>query len=170
MGMAGESTPRLCGSHKYSQYTSLREDWATVPLGRQEKIQNSGLCSQTASATTTGKNSVNIATAHIKEIKTEFSKLKSAKVTLDGNRSFTVKEAIRALAPTLERMKKRGFDIQEFAENFMKKHRGETADLPRQRPRSRRNQPAPPRPTGENLPLHRAHLWISCNPPLHNCI
>lgn len=113
---------------------------------------------------------MNIATTHIKEIKTEFSKLKSAKVTLDGNRSFTVKEAIRALAPTLERMKKRGFDIQEFAENFMKKHRGETADLPRQRPRSRRNQPAPPRPTGENLPLHRAHLWISCNPPLHNCI
>jgi hypothetical protein len=67
------------------------------------------------------KNSMNITTARIKEIKTEFAKLKPAKVTLDGNRSVTVKEAIRALAPTLERMKKRGFDIQELAEKLHEK-------------------------------------------------
>ena len=58
---------------------------------------------------------MNISTAQVKEIKTELDKLKPAKVTLDGNRNLTVKEAIRALAPTLERMKKRGFDTQEIA-------------------------------------------------------
>ena len=64
---------------------------------------------------------MNITTAHIKEIKTEFAKLKPAKVTLDGNRSFTVKEAIRTLAPTLERMKKRGFGIQEIVDKLHEK-------------------------------------------------
>ena len=54
----------------------------------------------------------------LKEIKTELAKLKPVKVTLDGNRSLTVKEAIFALAPTLERMKKRGFDTQEIAEKL----------------------------------------------------
>ncbi|SBW08263.1 conserved hypothetical protein [uncultured delta proteobacterium] len=64
---------------------------------------------------------MNITTAQIKEIKTAFAKLKPVKVTLDGNRSLTVKEAIRALAPTLERMKKRGFDTQEIAEKLHEK-------------------------------------------------
>lgn len=64
---------------------------------------------------------MNITTAQVKEIRTEFAKLKPAKVTLDGNRNFTVKEAIRTLAPTLERMKKRGFDIQELAEKLHEK-------------------------------------------------
>ena len=64
---------------------------------------------------------MNITTAHIKEIKAEFSKLKPAKVTLEGNRNLTVKEAIRTLAPTLERMKKRGFDVQELAEKLHEK-------------------------------------------------
>ena len=64
---------------------------------------------------------MNITTAQVKEIKLELAKLKPVKVTLDGNRSLTVKEAIRALAPTLERMKKRGFDIQELAEKLHEK-------------------------------------------------
>lgn len=56
--------------------------------------------------------------SRLKEIKAELAKLKPPKVTLDGNRSLTVKEAILALAPTLERMKKRGFDTQEIAEKL----------------------------------------------------
>ena len=36
-----------------------------------------------------------------------------AVVTLDVNRAMTVKQAIFTLAPTLERMKKRGFDLTE---------------------------------------------------------
>ena len=61
---------------------------------------------------------MNITTAQVKEIRAELAKLKPIKVTLDGNRSMTVKEAIFALAPTLERMKKRGFDTQEIAEKL----------------------------------------------------
>ena len=64
---------------------------------------------------------MNITTDSIKEIRTDFAKLKPVKVTLDGNRSLTVKEAIFALAPTLERMKKRGFDTQEIAEKLHEK-------------------------------------------------
>ncbi|CAK7026072.1 MAG: hypothetical protein DELT_02589 [Desulfovibrio sp.] len=64
---------------------------------------------------------MNITTAQVKEIKTEFAKLKPTKATLDGNRSLTVKQAISALAPTLERMKNRGFDIQEIAEKLREK-------------------------------------------------
>lgn len=64
---------------------------------------------------------MNISAAQVKEIKTEFAKLKPVKVTLDGNRSLTVKETIFALAPTLERMRKRGFDTQEIAEKLYQK-------------------------------------------------
>lgn len=64
---------------------------------------------------------MNITTAQVKEIRTEFAKLKPVKVTLDGNRSLTVKEAVFALAPTLERMKTRGFDTQEIAEKLHEK-------------------------------------------------
>ena len=64
---------------------------------------------------------MNITTAQIKEIRLELAKLKPVKVTLDGNRSMTVKEAIFALAPTLERMRKRGFDTQEIAEKLQGK-------------------------------------------------
>lgn len=64
---------------------------------------------------------MSITAAQVKEIKTELAKLKPAKVTLDGNRNLTVKEAIFALAPTLERMKKRGFDSQEIAEKLLEK-------------------------------------------------
>lgn len=64
---------------------------------------------------------MNITTAQVKEIRLEFAKLKPVKVTLDGNRSMTVKEAIFVLAPTLERMKQRGFDTQEIAEKLHEK-------------------------------------------------
>jgi hypothetical protein len=64
---------------------------------------------------------MNITTAQVKEIRLELAKLKPVKVTLDGNRSLTMKEAIFALAPTLERMKKRGFDTQEIAEKLHEK-------------------------------------------------
>ena len=50
---------------------------------------------------------MNITAAQVKEIGLELARMKPAKVTLDGNRSLTVKETIFALAPTLERMKKR---------------------------------------------------------------
>ena len=56
---------------------------------------------------------MSITTAQVKEIRTELAKLKPEKITLDGNRSLSVKEAVFALAPTLERMRKRGFDTQE---------------------------------------------------------
>lgn len=64
---------------------------------------------------------MDINAAQVKEIKTEFAKLRPIKVTLDGNHSLTVKEAIFALAPTLERMKKRGFDTQEIVEKLHEK-------------------------------------------------
>ena len=57
-----------------------------------------------------------ITASQVKDIKAAFVTLKPQKVTLDGDRAMTVKEAIFALAPTLERMKKRGFDIPELVE------------------------------------------------------
>ena len=59
-----------------------------------------------------------ITTAQVKEIRLELAKLRPAKITLDGMRSLTVKEAVFALAPTLERMRTRGFDTQEIAEKL----------------------------------------------------
>lgn len=64
---------------------------------------------------------MNITAAQVKEIRQELAKVKPVKVTLDGNRSMTVKDAILALAPTLERMKKRGFDTQEIVEKLHEK-------------------------------------------------
>lgn len=48
-----------------------------------------------------------ISTGLIKEIKEEFSKLKPQKLAMDGNREVTVKEAVLALAPAMEKLKKR---------------------------------------------------------------
>ena len=62
-----------------------------------------------------------ITAAQIKGIRQELAKLKPTSVTLDGNRTMTIKEAIFALAPTLERMKKRGFDTQEIVERLTEK-------------------------------------------------
>ena len=64
---------------------------------------------------------MSITASQLKEIRQEFAKLKPATVTLDGNRAMTVKQAIFTLAPTLERMKKRGFDTQEIAERLHEK-------------------------------------------------
>ena len=62
-----------------------------------------------------------ITVTQLKEIRQEFAALKPASVTLDGNRTMSVKEAVFALAPTLERMKKRGFDTQEIVEKLREK-------------------------------------------------
>ena len=62
-----------------------------------------------------------ITASQVKEVRQEFAKLKPATVTLDGNRAMTVKQAIFTLAPTLERMKKRGFDTQEIVEKLREK-------------------------------------------------
>ena len=62
-----------------------------------------------------------ITASQVKDIKAAFVTLKPQKVTLDGDRAMTVKEAIFALAPTLERMKKRGFDIPELVEKLHEK-------------------------------------------------
>ena len=64
---------------------------------------------------------MNITTAQVREIRTALAKLKPEKITLDGNRSLSVKEAVLALAPTLERMKKRGFDAQEIVQKLHEK-------------------------------------------------
>ena len=64
---------------------------------------------------------MSITASQLKEIRQEFAHLKPAAVTLDGNRTVTVKQAIFALAPTLERMKKRGFDTQELVERLREK-------------------------------------------------
>ncbi|MFQ8735687.1 MAG: protein MobC [Bilophila wadsworthia] len=68
-----------------------------------------------------GENTMTITASQLKEIRQEFAKLKPAAVTLDGNRAMTVKQAIFTLAPTLERMKKRGFDTQEIVERLHEK-------------------------------------------------
>ena len=70
----------------------------------------------------------------LKEIRQEFAKLKPAAVTLDGNRAMTVKQAIFTLAPTLERMKKRGFDTQEIVEKLHEKGIEVKGSDPRQIP------------------------------------
>lgn len=62
-----------------------------------------------------------ITASQLKEIRQEFTRLKPAAVTLDGKRTMSVKEAVFALAPTLERMKKRGFDTQEIVEKLHEK-------------------------------------------------
>ena len=62
-----------------------------------------------------------ITASRLKEIRQEFARLKPSAVMLDGNRAMTVKQAIYTLAPTLEQMKKRGFDTQEIVERLHEK-------------------------------------------------
>ncbi len=99
---------------------------------------------------------MNITTAQVKEIRTELAKLQPEKVTLAGNRTLSVKEAVFALAPTLERMKKRGFDMQEIAEKLHGK--GIEVKAPtlakylnefRRGKGKKRDTPPPPQSTGE---------------------
>ena len=93
---------------------------------------------------------MSITANQVKEIRQEFTKLKPSSVTLDGNRAMTVKQAIFTLAPTLERMKKRGFDTQEIVEKLYEKgievkasdpdqisDRGQTAEGRPEKPKTR---------------------------------
>lgn len=64
---------------------------------------------------------MSITASQVKEIRQEFARLKPAAATLDGKCTMTVKQAIFTLAPTLERMKKRGFDTQEIVEKLHEK-------------------------------------------------
>ncbi len=64
---------------------------------------------------------MSITASQLKKIRQEFATLKPATVTLDGNRAMTIKQAIFTLAPTLERMKKRGFGTQEIVEKLHEK-------------------------------------------------
>lgn len=94
----------------------LREAWATVPLDRKDKTPIRGNVPAKHR-----KNIMTITATQLKEIRQEFATLKPASVTLEGNRTISVKEAVFALVPTLERMKKRGFDTQEIVEKLHEK-------------------------------------------------
>lgn len=94
-----------------------------------------------------------ITATQLKEIRQEFAALKPASVTLEGNRAMSVKEAVFALAPTLERMRKRGFDTQEIVERLHEK--GIEVKAPtlakylsefRRRKEKKRDTPPPPPP------------------------
>jgi len=54
----------------------------------------------------------------VRRIQAEFANLQSEKKTLEGNHEMTFREAIRALYPTLQRMKKRGFTTREMAQKL----------------------------------------------------
>ena len=57
-------------------------------------------------------------TETVRRIQAEFANLQSEKKTLEGNHEMTLREAVRALYPTLQRMKKRGFTTREIAEKL----------------------------------------------------
>ena len=103
-----------------------------------------------------------ITAAQIKDIRQTFAKLKPATVTLDGNRVMTVKEAVFTLAPTLERMKKRGFDTQEIVDRLhekgidikpptLSKYLKEYRQQKDSRKAKRKDTPPPP-PSQESVP------------------
>lgn len=54
----------------------------------------------------------------IRKIIAEFPNLQNEKKTLEGKHEMTLREAIRALYPTLRDMKKRGFTTREIAEKL----------------------------------------------------
>ena len=54
----------------------------------------------------------------VRRIQAEFANLPSEKKTLEGNHEMTLREAVRALYPTLQRMKKRGFTTREMAQKL----------------------------------------------------
>ena len=57
-------------------------------------------------------------TETVRRILAEFPNLQNEKKTLEGNHEMTFRDAIRALYPTLQRMRKRGFKIKEVAEKL----------------------------------------------------
>ena len=54
----------------------------------------------------------------VRRIQAEFANLQSEKKTLEGNHEMTLREAVRALYPTLRDMKKRGFTTREMAQKL----------------------------------------------------
>jgi len=57
-------------------------------------------------------------TETVRRIQAEFANLQNEKKTLEGNHEMTLREAVRALYPTLQRMKKRGFTTREMAQKL----------------------------------------------------
>ena len=57
-------------------------------------------------------------TETVRRIQAEFANLQSEKKTLEGNHEMTLREAVRALYPTLQRMRKRGFTTREMAQKL----------------------------------------------------
>ena len=57
-------------------------------------------------------------TETVRKILAEFPNLQNEKKTLEGNHEMTYREAIRALYPTLQRMRKRGFTTREMAQKL----------------------------------------------------
>ena len=57
-------------------------------------------------------------TETVRRIQAEFANLQSEKKTLEGNHSMSFRDAVRALYPTLQRMKKRGFTTREMAQKL----------------------------------------------------
>ena len=57
-------------------------------------------------------------TETVRKIQAEFANLQNEKKTLEGNHEMTLREAVRALYPTLQRMRKRGFTTREMAQKL----------------------------------------------------
>ena len=57
-------------------------------------------------------------TETVRRIIAEFPNLQNEKKTLEGNHEMTFREAIRALYPTLQRMRRRGFTTKEIAQKL----------------------------------------------------
>ena len=57
-------------------------------------------------------------TETVRKTQEEFVNLQKEKKTLEGNHSMTLREAVRALYPTLQRMKKRGFSTKDIAQKL----------------------------------------------------
>ena len=94
----------------------LREAWATVPLDQKDKTPVRGMAP--------AKHRRKHHDHHGQPTEgnpTGVCQTQARPVTLDGNRAMTVKQAIFTLAPTLERMRKRGFDTQEIVEKLHEK-------------------------------------------------
>ena len=54
----------------------------------------------------------------VRRIQAEFANIQSKKKTLEGNHSMSFRDAVRALYPTLQRMRKRGFTTREMAQKL----------------------------------------------------
>ena len=57
-------------------------------------------------------------TETVRRIQAEFTNIQSEKKTLEGNHSMSFRDTIRALYPTLQRMRKRGFTTREMAQKL----------------------------------------------------